>query len=403
MKTIIISDLHIGQYWKSNNSRFSRARKLIYYLKKNLEFFIGYYGTDTNLIIAGDVYDAVSANTEMLVYVANELSSTLSKFRHIYAIAGNHEVFLDREGKQQSLLTIGLQGSNVTVYNSGIHRADGTINAQYNYVFMPYQSNIEEMFMDGVIDKYLSTDTENIIVAHMTPNEIFSFNKFHMSDFIDKYCLTYKIPYIMLGHYHMPMLYRHNSTGIVSIGNTYYSTILDVRSHDSIILGKRFILVDEDGEIHTGRLIVPTIKSYSVLNQDDFDSIVHIIEREVDSNDIGTAIYLTSKTLIDYSRLMTNGYDVYFDLLEDANDKQSPLLSLNETTDMNSIKDSISGATLQERWNHYVDSLVNLDDSCKEMCRYLFSKRNDADLTSDVVTSKLKEVILGTERAKSNE
>ena len=398
MKSIVISDLHIGQYWKSNNSRFSRARKIIQYLKKNLSMFLHYYGANTNLIIAGDVYDAVSANTEMLVYVANELTPILSKFHHVYAIAGNHEVFIDRQGQQQSLLTIGLQGSNVTIYDKGVYTNDD-IDDVYHYVFVPYQVNVDEIFMDDNFQQYLSNSKKNIIVAHMTPHEIFSFNKFKMNDFIDKYTSStgeYNIPYILLGHYHMVSMYKHNNTTVISIGNTYYSSILDIRAHEDVNKAKRFILINEDGAIGSGRLMLPIVKSYSIINQEDFDSKVDAIEKECADDSDKLAIYITSPSpiLIDYSRLMTNGYDVYFDLIEDKDNNNSPILSLNEITDLNNIKDSIGGNTLQDRWNKYVTNITNISNTDRLLCNWLFSKRVDADLTGNAIIQKVKEVIM---------
>lgn len=396
MKTIVISDLHIGQYWKSNNSRFSRARKLIQYLKKNLLRFIQYYSSNTNLIIAGDVYDAVSANTEMLVYVANELTPILSKFHHVYAIAGNHEVFIDRQGQQQSLLTIGLQGNNVTIYDRGAH-VNTTIDDTYNYIFVPYQANVEEIFMDDQFEQYLSRDRANVIVAHMTPHEIFSFNKFCMNDFIDKYTSiikSYSIPYILLGHYHMVSSYTWHKTNVVSIGNTYYSTILDVRTHTNDKMAKRFLLINEDGSIGSGKLLLPDIRSYSIINQEDFDSKVDQIEKECADSSEELAIYISSPVLIDYSRLMTNGYDVYFDLIEDKDSNDSPILSLNDTTDLNTIKDSMNGSTLQDRWKRYVDSISNISESDKALCNWLFSKRVDADLTGHAIIDRVREAMM---------
>ena len=36
MKSILMADWHLGKYWKSNNSTFNRAKKILHYLTLNL-------------------------------------------------------------------------------------------------------------------------------------------------------------------------------------------------------------------------------------------------------------------------------------------------------------------------------------------------------------------------------
>lgn len=378
MKTIIISDLHLGQFWKSNNSCFSRSRKMIQYLKKNLEFFIEAYPEDKlTLIIGGDVFNAVQANTEMLVHVVTELKDSLDKFEHIHCIAGNHETFIDRNGVQQSLLTIAMTGSNVTIYDKGVHTAQiGNIN----YIFVPFQNNQEDLINN--LDNYFHPTLNNAIIAHMTPKEIFSFNTFQVNPIIDYYTKEkgFDVPYVLLGHYHATKVYKHKSTMVVSIGNTYYTSIEDIK--DAISgAQKRYLMIDDRARLFSAPLILPKIVTYEVESQTKFELMIPTIEK--DNTDTDNIIHIKSPTLIDYSVLMTSGFDVYFDLQKSEDDS---LLAINECAKLD-INDATSnmGRTLEERWDKYISSIPDkmFTNTGKKLANLLFTKRNDADLTTD--------------------
>ena len=83
---IILADSHLGKFWKNNNSIFSRAKKLINYFILNLESIAKQFNVKPDLIIAGDIYDSIHANIEMLVYIKSKLNNffliSLISFKH---------------------------------------------------------------------------------------------------------------------------------------------------------------------------------------------------------------------------------------------------------------------------------------------------------------------------------
>ena len=106
-KIIVMSDQHLGKFWKGNNSSFNKGRKLIDSFIFNLDKCIKEEDKkDSILFFCGDLYDSINTNVEMLVYIKKYLIKELKKFKSIYIIAGNHETFIDKNGLQDSLLSV---------------------------------------------------------------------------------------------------------------------------------------------------------------------------------------------------------------------------------------------------------------------------------------------------------
>ena len=168
-----MSDQHLGKFWKSNNSASNRARKLIDYFIYNLKECCK-VKEECNLILAGDLYESIYTTAEMLVYIKKRLSPELLKFKHVYVIAGNHETFIDKNGDQQTLLSVALDSLNTDLYNIGISSC--ILDDGINYIFIPFQNEIESIFENDV-PKHLRTDCTNIIISHTTPKEIFSLDR----------------------------------------------------------------------------------------------------------------------------------------------------------------------------------------------------------------------------------
>lgn len=381
-KTIIIADNHLGKFWKSNNSNFNKGRKLINNFIDNMNDIISKYRGAT-LIFAGDIFDSVHANTEMLVYIKQKLNTVLNNnnFNNIYAIAGNHETFIDKDGYQQTLLTIGLD-SNVKVYIDDISHE---IIDNVNYVFIPFQNNLEELIKSSLKD-HLNKELNNILILHMTPKEIFSYSKYSIKDLIDMIDNEYKVPYILLGHYHLPCETSYKNTKIISIGNSYYLDITDLKNRKN---NKRYVVFDNDDISLSYEKYnkLPEVVEYDIESQSYFDS--NIINEINDKYNTDIIIYLKSKVLIDYSALIFSGYDVYFELTENTDDN---LITLHETLS-NSFNSNSDKKSLNDRWDKYLDTL-NISDKEKELCSFLFEKRNDSDLKINDIFQILSEEVI---------
>lgn len=381
-KTIIIADNHLGKFWKSNNSNFNKGRKLINNFIDNMNDIISKYRGAT-LIFAGDIFDSVHANTEMLVYIKQKLNTVLNNnnFNNIYAIAGNHETFIDKDGHQQTLLTIGLD-SNVKIYIDDISHE---IIDNVNYVFIPFQNNLEELIKSSLKD-HLNKELNNILILHMTPKEIFSYSKYSIKDLIDMIDNEYKVPYILLGHYHLPCETSYKNTKIISIGNSYYLDITDLKNKKN---NKRYVVFDNDDISLSYEKYnkLPEVVEYDIESQSYFDS--NIINEINDKYNTDIIIYLKSKVLIDYSALIFSGYDVYFELTENTDDN---LITLHETLS-NSFNSNSDKKSLNDRWDKYLDTL-NISDKEKELCSFLFEKRNDSDLKINDIFQILSEEVI---------
>ena len=381
-KTIIIADNHLGKFWKSNNSNFNKGRKLINNFIDNMNDIISKY-RGAALIFAGDIFDSVHANTEMLVYIKQKLNTVFNNnnFNNIYAIARNHETFIDKDGHQQTLLTIGLD-SNVKVYIDDISHE---IINNVNYVFIPFQNNLEELIKNSLKD-HLNKELNNILILHMTPKEIFSYSKYSIKEMIDMIDDEYKIPYILLGHYHLPCETSYKNTKIISIGNSYYLDITDLKNRKN---SKRYVVLDNDDISLSYEKYnkLPEVVEYDIESQSYFDS--NIINEINDKYDTDIIIYLKSKVLIDYSALIFSGYDVYFELTENTDDN---LITLHETLS-NSFNSNSDKKSLNDRWDKYLDTL-NISDKEKELCSFLFEKRNDSDLKINDIFQILSEEVI---------
>ena len=376
---VILADPHLGKFWKNNNSVFSRAKKLINYFILNLESIAKQFDVKPDLIIAGDIYDSIHANIEMLVYIKSKLNKVFDLYDDIYIIAGNHETFIDKNGTQQSLLYIALDTSRFHLYTNGI--ATKIIN-DINFIFVPHQTEIESLF-DNQINSYIDSSRKNIIIGHTTPKEIFSRCKYSMNDYIDKW--GNNVQYILLGHYHKPCEYTYKNTKVVSIGSMYYLTIDDIKENSN----KRYLILDSNNKIIEKNLIMPKVYSYEVKNQNEFeDKIVKDIKQQnLTSDDI---IYIKSKSIIDYSSLVFEGYDVYFDAIENTNES---IITLKE-----SISGDINvsnGKSLNDRWNQYINLLSEDSLSSNEIdtLNWLFANRNNLNITSNDLLIKLGNVV----------
>ena len=381
MKIILMGDQHLAKFWKSNNSAFNRARKLIEYLKLNLEDIYNCFPNETSLglIFAGDFFDTVHANTEMLVYIKEQLKSTLDKFTYIYAIAGNHETFIDKNGIQQSLIDIGLPDKIYKVINNIQHFTNN--DTKINYILIPHMNNLQEILETELVN-HLVSNYNNIIIGHFTPKEIFSYEKISINELIDKYRNYFKIPYVILGHYHIPVIHSYNGTIVISIGNSYYHTINDVRDSLEKSVKRYLILDDSTLKISSRPYILPDIKSYIIDTQKDFEDIViKDIENNIHDD---TVIYIKSNNLIDYSALTYEGYDVYFDLIENIDNAISVL---NEVT---SIDNNDVASNLMDRWNRYIELLPNITHKEKGLANWLFNKRNDLDIDINSIIDFMK-------------
>ena len=254
-----------------------------------------------------------------------------------------------------------------------------------NYVFIPFQNNLEELIKNSLKD-HLNKELNNILILHMTPKEIFSYSKYSIKEMIDMIDDEYKIPYILLGHYHLPCETSYKNTKIISIGNSYYLDITDLKNRKN---SKRYVVLDNDDISLSYEKYnkLPEVVEYDIESQSYFDS--NIINEINDKYDTDIIIYLKSKVLIDYSALIFSGYDVYFELTENTDDN---LITLHETLS-NSFNSNSDKKSLNDRWDKYLDTL-NISDKEKELCSFLFEKRNDSDLKINDIFQILSEEVI---------
>ena len=380
-----MADWHLGKYWKSNNSTFNRAKKILHYLTLNLYNIISSFPYERlHLIVAGDLFDSVHCNTEMIVYIRNNLTSYLRNFKWVNVVAGNHEIFIDKDGRQQSLITFGLMDN---VYKLIDHiEAFGFCSTKTNYIMIPYLHDLENT-IDEQLHKCLRKEYRNIIIGHFTPKEIFSYEKYSIDALIDKYGADYNIPYIILGHYHKPVIYHHNNTIVISVGNSYYQNISDIKEYLNDSIHRRYLIIDDSAQkIYSRDYILPEIVPYYIDSQKEFESevIPEVLEKYNPIEYTAPIIYINSKNLIDYSQLTFKGYDIYFDLIEDTNNN---IITLSEIIDNNST----SYQSLLDRWDRYINLIPTetINSNERELANWLFNKRNDSDITTDGILSIL--------------
>ena len=131
----------------------------------------------------------------------------------------------------------------IKLYINDVHNE---IIEDYNFIFIPFQKNLEDI-LENTILEHFKGNKKNIIVSHFTPKEIFSFEELELSKYIDKYYqITGKnnLPYILLGHYHFPVDFVYKNTSILSVGNSYYLNIVDLKSE----LKKRYLIFGIDSK-----------------------------------------------------------------------------------------------------------------------------------------------------------
>lgn len=409
MRLIIMSDPHLGKFWKINNSVSNRAEKLYNYFLYNLNL---HAKKDNALIIAGDVYDSVHANVEMLIKFRKELDRMFSKYGNVKIIAGNHETFIDKNGVQQSLLELGLSNTD-NVISNGIKSyqwKDLQSNApnNVNFILLPFQRNFTDALSNKVPSCFQQQDI-NIIISHETPKEIFSYSKFSMNDILQEYKkYQINIPCIILGHYHKPTIVQLDETSIISIGNSYYHTLDDIRDINKPKLTKRYLIITTLDDcaalesemqnygckkllavsnivIYSVNYILPKVYQFDVDDQDSFNKNILSDMRSIKDKDLDAIFWIRSKVLIDYSQAMFEGCDVYFDLIEDAKDS---ILSLDEASTTNAVENIANGQTLLERWNTFLKLSGLSKEQCK-LAKFLFDKRNDSNITPDSIMDVL--------------
>ena len=371
-----MADPHLGKFWKSNNSVFSRAKKLIDYFVLNLEEASRLYNRP-HLVILGDMFDSVSANIEMLVYIKHKLTKLYNLFQDIYVIAGNHETFIDKEGVQQTLLYVALDTNRVHLYTSRV--AHECIEGK-NFIFVPHQTEIEDKLKNDV-PLHLNRNMSNILLSHTTPKEIFSYCKYSLNELLDSY--PCKMEYVLLGHYHMPVDYTYKGCKVISVGNMYYTSIAEIKSD----LTKRYMVLNEDGKLIEHDIVLPDVYKFEVLDQTMFDNVVlKQIKEQIRSN-TKAIIYITSKNIIDYSSLTFEGYDVYFDLVESA---EEALITLKES--ISGDVDLGTSGTLTDRWNKYLEMLSgNLSTNELHTINWLFNHRTSSQIEPKTVVHQLQE------------
>lgn len=404
MRLVIMSDPHLGKFWKINNSVSNRAEKLYNYFLYNL---CRHAKKGYSLVIAGDVYDSVHANVEMLIKFRKELDRVFSKYSDVKIIAGNHETFIDKNGVQQSLLELGLSNTSNVISNGAkafrwSDLQDGAPE-NINLILLPFQRNFMTA-MCNLVPNYFVQNATNIVISHETPKEIFSYSKFSMNDVLAEYnkYQNVRIPCILLGHYHKPATVRVGETSIVSIGSSYYHTLDDVRDVNKSEMAKRYLIVttrddmrklEEEMESFGCKLLLefddiavysilywlPKVYQFDVESQDDFNQNTIMSMRDIRKENPDAIFWIRSNLLIDYSQAMFEGCDVYFDLLED---KKDSILSLDEASTTNAIDGIKGSSTLNERWHMFLKS-SGLSKEQRKLATFLFDKRGDSDVTLD--------------------
>ena len=401
MRIVIMSDPHLGKFWKINNSVSNRANKLFDYFIRNLKL---HSNKDTTLIIAGDVYDSIHANLEMLIKFRKPLDNIFKDYYDVKIIAGNHEVFIDKNGSQLSLLELGLSNQN-NVITRGIesYKVDNTL---INLILIPFQREYDKLLED--VPNYYENDKFNIVIGHETPKEIFSYSKIEMKNILKNYKST-NISCIIFGHYHKPKYVKVLNTDIISIGNSYYLTIDDIRDYDNEDYKKRYILIssyDEEDEIleeykdyncklmftsgvysfFSIEYILPKVYKIHIKDQTEFNNKIDDM-RKIKDSDSDSIFFIEGESLIDYSQAMFEGCDVYFDLI---NKNESSLLPLDENKIKTTNEIINSSKTLQDKWNTFMSG-CNLTATHKKLASYLFDKRDDCDIIDNILKmSKIK-------------
>lgn len=379
MRIIVVADSHLGKFWKINNSRSNRADKVFRSFVENLERM---GDKNTDVIVAGDLFDSVHPNLEMLLHFKPILEKTFSGYRNSFVIAGNHETFVNKRGEQQSILDLALFSAEF--FSRGV--SSRTIE-NCNFIFVPFQMNMLETMEREIPNNYRKEIT-NILVAHETPKEIFSYGKMSLApliEFLEKQDI--KIPLIILGDYHKPRMIKIMDTTIVSVGSTYYHTIDDVRDQFGGIKKRMLILSDEEESSGKCILEIPGLKVYSVdcdlpnifevnvENQEEFNSRLEWILEKYNENNMNT-FWLKSPSLINYEKAVYEGCDVYYDQIKNPEKTMEILSEMSEVQ----IDDIVSGKTLEERWGRYLDASKSISDTERQLAEFLFSRRNDLSL-----------------------
>ena len=379
MRIIVAADSHLGKFWKINNSRSNRAEKVFRSFVENLEKM---GDRNTDVVVAGDLFDSVHPNLEMLLHFKPVLEKTVSGCRNSFVIAGNHETFVNKRGEQQSILDLALFSAEF--FSRGI---SSRVVDNCNLIFVPFQMNVLDV-MEREIPGIYKREMTNILVAHETPKEIFSYGKISLAPLIESLEKQgVKIPLVILGDYHKPRMIKIMDTTIVSVGSTYYHTIDDVRDQFGGLKKRVLLLSDQEEsggqrilEIHGMKVYsvdcnLPDIFEVSVENQEEFNSRLDWMLKKYSENNMST-FWLKSPSLINYEKAVYEGCDIYYDQVKNPEKTMEILSEMSEVQ----IDDVVSGKTLEERWGRYLDTSKSITETERQLADFLFSRRNDLSL-----------------------
>ena len=126
--------------------------------------------------------------------------------------------------------------------------------------------------------------------------------------------------------------------------------------------------------IATYNLLLPNFYTITCSNQLEFEEIIPQIKSSVNKDQ--HIIFLRSNSLIDYSSLIADGYDIYYELIEDEDNR---ILDISKSN-LNIEEALNSGKKIEDRWSNYLQS-ITLDSDIKAIADKLFIKRMDQNIT----------------------
>lgn len=361
-KTIIISDLHLGQNAKTNISRCKKIIKYFNLLLEEISEYCRIHNYKPKLMILGDILHVTNLTPDIVEYIIKNVS--FEQFEQIEIITGNHEIFIGQNGLESTLLPI--------FYNQNKfkHYLPGEWFLENKTLYLPYSLNLHDMV--NFISNSKEIKNIDIMYGHFTSIELFEKEKISLLDLIKKK----KIKKIFLGHLHLPKEVQINDCTIYSIGSTYYSNIAEVRNYTQNT--KRFLVFDEE----TMEVESVPIKSLPKIIMNEVKEEIEL--EDIFKGDMEAIYYIKSSLPLDMTNYSSLGYDIYFDYITD--DK---LILLDKTLDIEK-DDTID---INDCWKKYL-GIQHMEKDVNEICDNIFNNRFqlNENLLYDMLLNNTQEV-----------
>lgn len=330
MKTLIISDIHLGV---RNSSQFLADNIESYFF----DFLFPYIQKNniTNILVAGDILDGRVKIGFKTLQLFNKIFNRFKELNcQIKVVLGNHDIYLKNDLNISGTKELLNEYSNVEIFDKI------SVDNNLKHVYVPWvtKNNIEEI---SSVLKSLKNKSEYLIFGHF---ELSGFrlvgSHLSESDSIDRKLLN-QFKHVYSGHYHI----SQDRENISYIGSPYWLTWNDYKDK------KRIILLNENGNSEEAF----TPEEFCLYNTLEYDDKIKI--DNLNEIDYYQKKYIKIYVPLEYNKIKLQRFLVQF---QDKFDPIKLTIVYNEhkkeiATDFETVKKS--------------DLEVLMYDYCQEFCR----------------------------------